>query len=102
MMRVSHTKKNQTPTWPHPVSSTETDLDSSSPCLRCQGLLVREFCMDMLDSASENWIWVLRCLQCGELIDPLILQHRNSNPELVLTASPRPRFPVPLTSSTDR
>ncbi len=96
-MRVSHPKNPQPSTWANSVYSSV--LDSSSPCLRCQGLLVRVFCMDMLDSNDENGFWALRCCQCGELLDPMILHHRNSNPELVNTGGGRPQFPVPLTSS---
>ena len=99
-MSIMHTKKNKTPTYSSPNYSNV--LDSSSSCPRCQGLFVRVFCMDMLDSTNENGFWVLRCVQCGELRDSLILQHRNSNPELGLTRSPRPPFPVTLTSSPMR
>lgn len=96
-MRSTTNQKNKVCTWSNSVYSHV--LDSSSSCLRCQGLLVRVFCMDILDSNDENGFWALRCFQCGELIDPLILQHRTSNPELVFTGSPRQRFPVPLISS---
>lgn len=66
-------------------------------CQRCQGLLVREFCMDIHDGTGENGFDALRCLQCGELLDPLILQHRTLRPQPVLSGRSRQQSPVALT-----
>jgi hypothetical protein len=45
-------------------------------CGRCGGLMVSEFCMDLLNSAGELEIETLRCVQCGDVVDPVILQNR--------------------------
>lgn len=45
-------------------------------CVRCGGLMVSEFCMDLLNSAGELEIETLRCVQCGEVVDPVILMNR--------------------------
>ena len=45
--------------WEKPASATR--------CLRCRGLMVIEPCFDFL-------AW--RCVQCGDVIDPVILQNR--------------------------
>lgn len=45
-------------------------------CVRCGGLMVSEFCMDLLNSAGELEIEMLRCVQCGVLVDPVILRNR--------------------------
>jgi transcription elongation factor Elf1 len=79
-----------------PASHTSHSFDSSFTCLRCKGLLVREFCMDINDGTGENGFWALRCLQCGELLDPLILEHRVSKSHPVLTGRSRQRSPVAL------
>jgi len=76
---MTNIKKYKTPPGSHPVFPHY--LDSPFTCHRCQGLFVRVFCMDMYDSSCENGFWALRCLQCGELLDPLILQNRISNPQ---------------------
>jgi hypothetical protein len=45
-------------------------------CVRCGGLMVGEFCMDLLNSIGELEAETLRCVQCGEVVDPVILQNR--------------------------
>jgi len=55
-------------------------------CNRCRGLMVGEYCQDMLESGLSR-IWVWRCIGCGDLMDPLILKNRRSNPLL-------PKVPV--------
>ena len=39
-------------------------------CPRCSGLMVAEWCQDLSDHRAQ------RCVQCGEVIDPVILQNR--------------------------
>jgi hypothetical protein len=50
------------------------DLASVATCLRCGGLMVAEPCNDFWDDAKN--VAVRRCVQCGELFDPVILQNR--------------------------
>jgi hypothetical protein len=45
-------------------------------CVRCGGLMVGEFCMDLLNSSGELEVETLRCVQCGEVVDPVILANR--------------------------
>jgi len=94
VMRSARTKKHQTP----PCSNQGISYSLGSPltCQRCQGLLVREFCMDIHDGTGENGFWAARCLQCGELLDPLILHHRTSRPEAALAGRSRQQLPVAL------
>jgi hypothetical protein len=49
-------------------------------CTRCQGLMTKETCMDLKDEMGIIRIVVLHCLNCGEVVDPLILEHRLSAP----------------------
>ena len=39
-------------------------------CPRCSGLMVAEWCEDLSDYSGQ------RCVQCGELIDPVIMLNR--------------------------
>ena len=39
-------------------------------CPRCSGFMVAEWCEDLSDYTVQ------RCAQCGEVIDPVILQNR--------------------------
>ena len=45
---------------------------STRSCARCAGLLVREWRHDVPEEDNK----VLRCVQCGHRIDPLILRNR--------------------------
>ena len=41
-------------------------------CPRCNGLMVAEWCEDLSDYRAQ------RCVQCGEVIDPVILSNRGA------------------------
>lgn len=49
---------------------------ASIHCSRCHGLMVAEQGFDSLFGASEAASSLRRCVQCGEVIDPVILQNR--------------------------
>jgi DNA-directed RNA polymerase subunit RPC12/RpoP len=44
-------------------------------CTRCAGLLVNEWCYDFCNEGEQK-TKVLRCVQCGYRIDPVILQNQ--------------------------
>lgn len=44
-------------------------------CARCAGLLVNEWCYD-LNNTGEHDAQVLRCVQCGHRVDPVIVQNQ--------------------------
>ena len=45
-------------------------IHSTDRCPRCGGLMVAEWCEDLSDYCAQ------RCVQCGEIVDPVILQNR--------------------------
>jgi hypothetical protein len=45
-------------------------IRSTDRCPRCGGLMVAEWCEDLSDYTAQ------RCVQCGEVLDPVILQNR--------------------------
>ncbi len=49
-------------------------------CPRCTGLMMQDDYLDLQDEAGQCWFSAWRCLICGEVLDPLILKHRNSPP----------------------
>lgn len=57
------------------------------PCLRCGGLLVAEPCTDFWDNGKN--LAVRRCVQCGALVDQVILQNRQRQPTGGLPTSRR-------------
>jgi hypothetical protein len=60
-----------------------TALDTMR-CSRCGGLMVTEQCFDLHSDGGRLGFPVRRCVQCGEVIDPVILRNRyqrsNSDP----------------------
>ena len=49
-------------------------------CSRRMGLMVVEQGFDSMLGSSEAGVSIRRCVQCGEVVDPVILQHRRSQP----------------------
>lgn len=49
---------------------------TSMPCSRCKGLMVVEQGFDSLTGVGPAAVPLRRCVQCGEVIDPVILQNR--------------------------
>ena len=47
-------------------------VQQESSCLRCGGLMVRDFCTDLLNGASGLDSTTSRCVQCGDVVDPVI------------------------------
>jgi RNase P subunit RPR2 len=59
---------------------SQSDLSSAlrhSSCLRCGGFMVKEVSADMLNSAGQLECVTTRCVQCGDILDPVILRNRN-------------------------
>jgi RNase P subunit RPR2 len=48
-------------------------------CQRCNGLMVRERYDDLELGSSENVIPSWRCLNCGAIVDPVILAHHQTS-----------------------
>ena len=45
-------------------------------CVRCKGFMVLDDLIDLQESYVPMWMRGLRCLSCGNVVDPLILRHR--------------------------
>lgn len=52
------------------------DLPDEAHCSRCLGLMTKAFFADFEDDTGEFGFWGLRCMQCGEVIDPIIMRNR--------------------------
>jgi len=62
----------------------QSDISSAllqSSCLRCGGLMVNEVSMDPMNSSSELECATRRCVQCGDILDPVILRNRRIRQE---------------------
>ena len=58
-----------------------TEVREQTICRRCGGLMVRDFCMDILSTAGEFNFAAQRCVQCGDFVDPIILRNRRLQDE---------------------
>jgi hypothetical protein len=47
-----------------------------SSCLRCGGFMVNEVSMDLMSSTGKLDCATRRCVQCGDILDPVILRNR--------------------------
>ena len=47
-------------------------IHSEDRCPRCSGLMVAEWYEDLSDHTAQ------RCVQCGEIVDPVILRNRGA------------------------
>ena len=54
------------------------DTGTRPTCIRCGGLLVSTFCISPDEGTCDFQIPVAKCLQCGDVIDPVIMKHRLS------------------------
>ena len=64
----------------HAASSV---VQHESMCTRCGGLMVQDFCLDVLGNISESEFAAKRCVQCGEVVDSVILLNRQLRQELM-------------------
>ncbi len=61
------------------------EVSSAAPhesrCSRCGGLMVSDFCMNLLSRTGELEFAAKRCVQCGEVVDPIIQRNRRLRQE---------------------
>ena len=63
------------------VSRCATASDFVMGCPRCHNLMVEETFVDLQVSPSVSSFTGWRCMSCGEILDPIILQNRTRHPE---------------------
>jgi hypothetical protein len=55
---------------------TVGDPMDPGPCTRCGGLMVADRYIDLLDDTGQLEFTADRCIQCGEVVDQIILRNR--------------------------
>ena len=45
-------------------------------CMRCRGLMAEDHFIDLQETGGLMWMKGWRCLNCGQVVDPLIEQNR--------------------------
>ena len=74
-------------------SHEPTLRDGNPACSRCGGLMVGDRYIDLQDDTGCIEFNALRCVQCGQVIDPVILQNRLC-PVAVLTKKNRSKCAI--------
>lgn len=88
-------KKNPTPVNFEKIANSDT-------CTRCGGFMVSHWCMNVNYDAGGMEILTQRCLQCGEVIDPVILENRLNPEREAMKKKTRPLLSRPLASSRSK
>ncbi len=76
-------------------------VSQAESCSRCGGLLVYDYCTDLQDDTGTISFVAKRCTQCGNLIDPVIVQNQNQPITSIVVRGPHRRatpIAVPLTT----
>lgn len=81
------------------IPSVQADPRNSDTCTRCGGFMVSHWCMNVNYDAGGMEILTKRCLQCGEVIDPVILENRLNPQREAMKKKTRPLLSRPLASS---
>lgn len=82
-----------------PTLAREAAPTPEDTCTRCGGFMVSHWCMNVNYDAGGMEILTKRCLQCGEVIDPVILENRLNPKREALKKKTRPLLSRPLASS---
>ena len=53
-----------------------TRKSTRQSCSRCSGHMVPDVCIDLESDNGYSTCRVLRCIQCGDIVDEVILQNR--------------------------
>ena len=51
--------------------------------------MVDDFCMDVLGNIGEAELAAKRCVQCGEVVDPVILRNRGARQQAMMVPPAR-------------
>ena len=62
----------------YPTAGSNTQRSTQLSCRRCRGYMEHEMCIDLESDSGRSTCWVLRCIQCGDIVDEVILQNRSS------------------------
>lgn len=75
-----------------PVSTHSAAED----CARCGGLMVVEHYIDLQDDTGQIGLTAWRCMSCGEVIDPVILQNRERPAPNLLCGTKQRKYAQPV------
>lgn len=60
------------------TTEATTDKLVHASCARCKGHMVHDEWTDRPSDNAPSAFWAFRCIQCGDVIDEVILRHRSN------------------------
>lgn len=71
-------------------------------CPRCQGFMVEDYIMDLQETMGPHWVTAMRCMNCGNVVEPQIESNRrHQEASLVTVASESARDTPEAGESSD-
>jgi uncharacterized Zn finger protein len=62
-------------------------------CTRCQGCMAKDYFIDLMESAESMWMAGWRCLNCGNVLDPVVEKNRRGDGTAVAVSTARVSAP---------
>ena len=78
-MPIREVGDNQTTLKSDVEGQKETGNINHANCGRCGGFLVQEWMVSLRNDGGDVEVLTSRCIQCGEIIDPVLLHNRSSS-----------------------
>jgi hypothetical protein len=58
-------------------------------CTRCQGCMAKDHFLDLMESAERMWLAGWRCLNCGNVLDPMLERNRRGQEMAAVVSTAR-------------
>jgi hypothetical protein len=59
-------------------------------CQRCQGCMARDHFLDLQESGGDWWLEGWRCINCGNVFDPVLERNRRLHAAALTSANVQP------------
>ena len=70
-----------------PTARAKMQYSAGDRCQRCSGYMANEMCTDLQSDSGYSTFWVSRCIQCGNMVDEVILRNRSSSNHEAMSAA---------------
>ena len=65
-------------------------------CPRCQGFMVEDYFMDLQDTMGPQWVTAMRCMNCGNVVEPQIEANRRRHEASLVTVASESASEAPV------
>ena len=59
-------------------------------CPRCQGFMVEDYFIDLQETMGPHWVTALRCMNCGNVVEPQIEANRRRHEASLVAVTREP------------